>query len=677
MRLPALLVAMLTALPFLPSTAVAQSPLTTVFSSFAAGAIGDYLYFDLNVTTPAITLTGMDLNLLGSGSVQIYTRTGTRLGNQANPAGWTLRGTATVTNAQAGVPTPLNFAPFSLGAGVTGIALHAVGSVDHIITNAIFTPTTVATAEVTLNSGEVTATPFGGGVFGSWVVNTSIRYLVGDLTGIPPHNNIYNAASRGFHFTAATDFVIRQLDLPADAKQAGDTASYLVRKNGAVAFRSVGNPGAVAPDLAIQIGDVVDVIGNWSPAAAGNFSAHNSYTASMVSYATTIQGVPHTLTRCGWQWDIGAANWTPSGSTGGYLAPTSGQLGRILMTTEPPIGASNTVLGTGCGQQFASIYELMAPALFDLANKVVHMYVTNYGWNINMIGSLLPVGSVGTPVTLNLTDDSEVTVPLAPGAFLNWTGVTICSNGFVSQATGNGIGYQPSASAMLNAPQTAFWAWHDYNPASPGSGQVKIEQSPQLTLITWDGVHTFQDPTPSTMQIQLYFGGDVRIAFGSVSANGTSPHLVGYSPGGPNTDPGSFDFSSLFPFAETFTQSPDAPALALTASTRPIAGTSWNLQLANVPPSTVFGVDILGLSDPGILDLAAIGMPGCQLRASLDSLSVWGHAGGTTHGYSLAVPPLALLGVNVYTASATFTNLPVNPFGAVISNGIRGTIGNN
>ena len=188
-------------------------------------------------------------------------------------------------------------------------------------------------------------------------------------------------------------------------------------------------------------------------------------------------------------------------------------------------------------------------------------------------------------------------------------------------------------------------------------------------------MYTYGDPTPTTLQIQLHFGGQIVIAFGSVSANGTRPHLVGYSPGGPNTDPGPFDFTSLLPFYETSTNSPDAPALALSALTRPIAGATWNLQLANVPPSTVFGVDILGVSDPGILDLAAIGMPGCQLRASLDSLMVWAHGSGTTHNYAWQVPSLALLGASVYTASATFSNQPVNTFGAVISNGIRGTIG--
>ena len=93
---------------------------------------------------------------------------------------------------------------------------------------------------------------------------------------IPPHASVYNGYSRGFNFTAQTSFFITALDLPLDAKQAGDTASYLVRINGVVAQWSIGNAGLIATSLPVVTGDVVDIIGNWSPAAAGNFTAHNS-----------------------------------------------------------------------------------------------------------------------------------------------------------------------------------------------------------------------------------------------------------------------------------------------------------------------------------------------------------------------------------------------------------------
>ena len=677
MRLPALLVATLTALPFLPTAAVAQSPLTTVFNGSSTGKT---VYFDLNVTAPAITITSMDLKVLGTGSVQIYERAGTRVGHLNSPAGWTLVSSGTVTNT-LGIPaaTPVNLSPFALTAGLHGIAVHVIDqsasvTLSQYALGGAGVSMTAATAEVTLAAGELASQLFGPVAAGSFLANTRIRYLGGDLAVIPPHGSIYNLLSRGFNFTAATDFLIRQLELPPEAKQAGDTASYLVRKNGAVAFRSVGNTGAVTANVSVNLGDVIDVIGNWSPAAAGQNTAHNSYTTGSSPFPTTIQGVPHTLNRMGWQWDIGDPNWTPNGSTGAALTPSNGLMGRILMTTGPAFDATNTALGQGCGQQFTSIYELMTPATFDLANSALRFAPTaSGGYRVTRSGALLPVSPSAVPVAATQPDDALFAIPFTTGSFPGWTSIIVCTNGWVQPPSVNGANAYPSVAELLDFQRTAFRAWHDYDPSSPGSGLIKVSQSPQVTVITWDGVHGYNDPTPSTLQFQLYSNGEVVIAFGNVSANPAgNEHLIGYSPAGTSADPGPFDFSSL---GTTFTQSADTAALALTATTRPIAGTSWNLQLANIDSATVFGVDIGGLSDPGILDLAFLGMPGCQLRASLDAVVVWTHGGGSTHSFSLQVPPLAALGVSIYLTSATFSSEPRNTFGAVLSNGIRGTIG--
>ncbi len=153
------------------------------------------------------------------------------------------------------------------------------------------------------------------------------------VIGIPPHASVYNGFSRGFNYTSNVNHIITNLDLPPDAFQAGDTASYMVRINGVEVLLSVGNAGAIATNLLVFPGDVVDVIGNWSPAAPTNFTAHNSY-GSSAPYATTIEGVAHTLNRTGWQYDIGS----PLYASGAYLPPTTGSLGRVLVTTTPQAG---------------------------------------------------------------------------------------------------------------------------------------------------------------------------------------------------------------------------------------------------------------------------------------------------------------------------------------------------
>ncbi len=497
--------------------------------------------------------------------------------------------------------------------------------------------------------------------------------------GIPPHASIYNGFSRGFNFTSSIPFIITQLDLPLDAFQAGDTASYLVRVNGATALWSIGNAGPISPGLLINPGDVVDIIGNWSPAATTNFTAHNSY-GSTAPYATTIEGVPHTLNRTGWQWDIGAPTWVSTGATGAYLPPTSGSIGRVLVYTAPVAGtiATNTSLGAGCYASYASFYENFATsAAFDLANTAITLVPSGGGgYVVTLGGAFLPVGSIAAPVSLALTDDSQVTVPFTVGSFPGWTGLTVCSNGFVSKAVGNGTGFTPAVATMLAGSQDGFWCWHDYNPAIAGSGQVKVEESAAATVVTWDGVWDFGGTSVSNannLQFQFYPSGVVTIAWGTMSGLGNG-HLVGYSPGGANLDPGNTDISALGAGAIVLGTTDQLP-LALAATSRPITGTNWGLNVTNIPATGVIGIDVFGLSDPNIPDLGFLGLPGCGLRSSLELLSSYLVA-GSSHAYSLPIPNVpTLVGIDLFTTAAVFQAPPVNAFGAITSNGVKGFIG--
>lgn len=153
----------------------------------------------------------------------------------------------------------------------------------------------------------------------------------GNVT-LPAHATTYNGFSRGYNFTANTNMIIAGLDLPLDAFQAGDTASYLVRVNGTQVLHSIGNAGPISTTILVNTGDIVDVIGNWSPATPGNFTAHNSY-GNSAPFATTINGVAHTLNRTGWQWDVGDPAFA-----GSYLNPGTGSIGRIFMTATPQAG---------------------------------------------------------------------------------------------------------------------------------------------------------------------------------------------------------------------------------------------------------------------------------------------------------------------------------------------------
>jgi hypothetical protein len=354
--------------------------------------------------------------------------------------------------------------------------------------------------------------------------------------------------------------------------------------------------------------------------------------------------------------------------------------GMVIAAPSAPGFATNQTLGAGCGKQSASFYEnFAAPAGFDLDNTVLTMLPTGGGAYIvlDSVGAFLPVGSIATPVSLALTDDSEVTQTFTTGSFPGATSFNICSNGYVSIGS-NGTAYTPDVAGFLNATNTAWRTWHDLNPAIAGSGQVKYEESASAIVVTWDGVWDFGGASvanANTFQMQFYPNGQVTLAWGTMSHTGNG-YLVGYSPGGNSLDPGTTDLSALGAGVISLTAA-DVPALQLTASTRPILGTSWNLTTGSIPATGIIGVDIFGIADPGILDLSFLGMPGCQLRTTLDVIAGPWPVVGTTHNNSLAVPalPVTLVGLQLFTQSAVFQVPPVNAFGAITSNGIKGTLG--
>ena len=342
--------------------------------------------------------------------------------------------------------------------------------------------------------------------------------------------------------------------------------------------------------------------------------------------------------------------------------------------------ATNLVLGQGCIRATASMYENFATSAgFDLQNTVLTMLPGGGGSYIvlNSVGAFQPVGSVSAPVSLALTDDSEVVRPFTTGTFPGATSFNVCSNGFVSIGT-NGTSYTPAVAQLLNDVNTSWRSWHDYNPGIVGSGQVKWEESAAEILVTWDGVWDYgglSAANANTFQIQFYPTGQVTFAWGTMSHLGNG-HLVGYSPGGASSDPGNTDLSALGAGIINLAATDILP-LALGPTTRPILGTNWNLTTSQIPATGIFGVDIFGTSDPGVLDLFFLGMPGCQLRTTLDVIAGPWIVGGSTHNYSFGIPalPTSLIGFQLFTQSAVWQVPPVNAFGAITSNGVRGTLG--
>jgi hypothetical protein len=272
------------------------------------------------------------------------------------------------------------------------------------------------------------------------------------------------------------------------------------------------------------------------------------------------------------------------------------------------------------------------------------------------------------------TFNGGATMPVPGGST---TTLNVCTKGYIATAAGNVIDFTPTGAELLAFPQTTWACWADYAQNVAGSGLILYEQVGSVAYVTWNGVRTFSNPTVSnTFQFQFDIAtGNVTLVMNSVGAATVLPAVVGFSPGGPSLNPGSKDISALVGAGAIFLDPADR-SVTLTALNTPRINSTWQLSATGIPTNGVLGVEVLGLSDPAIDDLAVVGMPFCGLRSSLDVLNPW-FVGSSAHGYGLAIPnSLFVMGLNIYTTTAVFQLPPVNAFGAITSRGIRGTIGN-
>ena len=360
-----------------------------------------------------------------------------------------------------------------------------------------------------------------------------------------------------------------------------------------------------------------------------------------------------------------------------------------------PVPGAATVqsLGAGCIVHYASMYELFPlPANWDLNNSALTFLPAGGAYLAVRTGAFMPVGSVqATPTALVLGDDAELTQTFTVGSFLGptgpWPAITIVSNGVISELPAHPAsvagGGAPTNGTFLNAAPTAFYNLADWDPsAATGGGNVWYEESATVTTITWENVPNWVTTPPApgvnTFQFQLYPSGQVTIAWNSAgitSFGNNGGTLVGYSPGGTNLDPGSRDISAIGA-GSVYIEAADISGMTLTASNRPVFGNTWTLNVSNIEASSLIGLDIFGVSDPGIDNLFFIGMPGCGLRSTLDVTSAW-LVTGPTHTYGFPVPSgqPSLTGFNLFTTSATLQGIPQNAFGWMTANGMKGTLG--
>jgi hypothetical protein len=351
--------------------------------------------------------------------------------------------------------------------------------------------------------------------------------------------------------------------------------------------------------------------------------------------------------------------------------------------------------GAGCYTNSASFYQeftTAASASAALSNRAMTLLFLGTGYTaIPGLNTFIPPTAAATPLVLG--DDNEVTQNLTnafpyPGGVA--TQLFVHANGYVSVASNNtlpgGLNFFPEVQPFLNAPATGWWSWHDYNPTEAGSGQVVFEEVGTLAIVTWNGVESYPTTAanPSTFQFQFDTAtGQVHYVWQTIDAVGGSTffggddHLIGFSPGGPSPNVGPFDVTALSSLTVNL---PETFPLKVAASAKPVLNTTINLDTSNETGQSV-GVCFVcaaGIPAPGV-DPGIIGMPGCSALVDINQgvgnlISNLGLP-GTSMSVPLPVPnQTSLNGLELFVQSI-WLDAAVNPFGALVSNGLKLVVG--
>ena len=490
--------------------------------------------------------------------------------------------------------------------------------------------------------------------------------------------------TRGFYFQAPADALISGLEVPNEAGQPfqvvevidfGTTAPSATAVTGNQLFyNNTTASGQVIPAaVPLLSGNWYGVLGACND-SQGSATSYNSYGPG--GFTSDFLGIPVTINRLGTQSGI-AAN--------GGNQPCFGATGSIarVQVDLTPVGsgtiATNTLLGTGCGGNppgDASAYEFFdgTTNVVDLSNTGQTYLWTGTGY-VLIDGAGAIVAPTNAPTAFGDDDTQSVALPFGfPSAQGIINDVFVCSNGYMSFENTTVADFSESVPEFLNQFNRLAFLWDDLNPSAGGTINLEAVSASEFHITFTDVPEYGTAAGLNNVQVVLLDTGDIQVRYGSCTLLDA---LVGLSTGNGASDPGATDFSDLGtigPVSFNTGVGPFYPDVSLVADTRPILGSSWDLTVQDIPVYGLFGVNFFGLSNPA-LPLGFLGLPGCGLFADLGVVDgPWFPIGGN-YSYSFAVPATstALLNFELFTQSAVF-GAP-NAFGAVTSNGVKGTVG--
>ncbi|MEO6597274.1 MAG: hypothetical protein ABIP94_21230 [Planctomycetota bacterium] len=354
------------------------------------------------------------------------------------------------------------------------------------------------------------------------------------------------------------------------------------------------------------------------------------------------------------------------------IGPLTGMSGIWALTFDPRNCAKANVQGKGCTNRFASFYEVLSATAQDLSGMKVTATFTGTGYTVTTgpgPGFSVPIGLPSLP----LGDNTNM-----PAGSL---GFYVGSNGWVARGPNNSNAPMPTITTFLNQPHAQVSAWTDLDPSAAGSGSVYyFEPAPGIGQATWDGVFGKGTTLPNSIQITWNTNtSDFSIEYGAISIANPQNWLTGYSPAGPNADPGPSDIS-------TFGGSPlsidlvDTLPLTLSAPGRPIQGataTPFSVTCTNIDSTAIIHLGMIGIGRPG-LPLSGFGLPNdCFLHTTID-VTVGPHLfPGPIQTWTVLTLPALPPSFSGFVFNCQSATLTASGFGPTtrVSNGLKCVVG--
>lgn len=374
-----------------------------------------------------------------------------------------------------------------------------------------------------------------------------------------------------------------------------------------------------------------------------------------------------------------------------------------------PVCSSSQNFGLACGGGYASWFNMSAtPARANpkLTGKTFLMTPNlNGAYDVTTLPAspLVPyaghtalAGWASTIAGAVATDDGEVTTPSFSTPFVTPTGIVgsfvVHTNGMISVTSnlayldvlaGGGDDWAPQTVALLNAPNTMWCVWHDFDITTAGA--IRYDDNGSQIVITYDAVPNAFGAVTDVSTFQFVFDlitGSVSITFQAIDPIGVgpgndpysgNPYLVGYSPGGANVRPQyEADVAIL---SVQYGAAADVAHTLLTSSPRPVFGSIIDYSVANLNAGFPLGFLYFSAGNPFeptgglLLSFLGVGKPGCLLNFDLaNSIGPFsfGAPGSVLTLDTNTVTP-SMLGLDFWGQAIVFDLFAVDLFAGLVS----------